>query len=58
MRRYRARQRRGEIPVTHLFTVDEVATLHALDYLRDCELEDRAAIDAAISALLANIRQR
>jgi hypothetical protein len=55
-RRYRQREAVGDLIVSHPFTVAEVAKLCALGYLRDCELENRAAINAAIGALIANIK--
>jgi hypothetical protein len=54
-RRFRQREAAGDVLVSHRFTVAEVATLHRLGYLREHELENRAAIDAALGALLANI---
>jgi hypothetical protein len=54
-RRYRQREAVGDLLVSHRFTPIETAKLHALGYLRECELEDREAIDAAIGALIADI---
>jgi hypothetical protein len=54
-RRLRQREAAGDVLVRHRFTPIETAKLHALGYLRDSELEDAAAIDAALTAMLANI---
>ena len=42
--------------VTLPVSVEQVAKLHALHYLREAELEDRAAIAAAIGTMIDNIR--
>ena len=55
MRRHRRRQAAGLISVTSDFTPEETSRLCSLGYLSECELEDRAAIAAAVHALLANI---
>jgi hypothetical protein len=54
-RRARRRQKRGELLVTVALTADETAKLHKLGYLELDQLEDRAAIAAAVRALLGNI---
>jgi hypothetical protein len=55
MRRYRQRQAAGDLVVTRRFTPAETAKLHRLGYLRECELEDRAAICEAVTALIADV---
>jgi hypothetical protein len=55
-RRYRRRERTGELMVTLALDPTEVAKLVMLRYLRDCEIEDRRAIAAAVKALIAGIR--
>jgi hypothetical protein len=54
-RRYRRRQRNGEIMVTIGLSPAEVDTLHRLRCLDLDKLEDRAAIADAVHLLLANI---
>jgi hypothetical protein len=54
--RYRRRQRRGEVMVTIPVTPGVTAQLVQLGYLRETELEDRAAIAAAIVVLISNIK--
>jgi hypothetical protein len=54
-RRYRRRQLSGRVVVTVEFTPEETAKLHRLHYLAEHELEDRAAIAAALHLLLVNI---
>jgi hypothetical protein len=56
MRRYRQRQAAGRLSIVTDFTPEETAKLCRLRYLRECELEDRARIAAALHALLGNIR--
>jgi hypothetical protein len=54
-RAYRKRQAAGSLMVTLELTPEDIARLYRLGYLRDCDLEDRRSIAAAIRALLANI---
>jgi hypothetical protein len=55
MRRHRRRERDGVIMVTIAVTPEQVAKLHALHYIGESGLEDRAAISAAIGALIDGI---
>jgi hypothetical protein len=55
MRRYRERQAAGDIMVTHRITPAETAKLFRHGYLAEHELEDRAAISEAITALIADL---
>ena len=54
-RRYRKREKNGVLQVKIPVSVEQVAKLHRLHYLRDHELEDRARIAEAISAVLDQI---
>jgi hypothetical protein len=54
-RRYRRRQRNGELLVSITATPAEVDVLHRLGYLDLGRLEDRAAIADALHQLVANI---
>lgn len=53
--RYRERQATGDIVVTRQFTPAETAKLCRLGYLGEHELEDRAAIAEAITAVIADL---
>jgi hypothetical protein len=55
MRRSRRRERDRVLMVTLPVTPEQTAKLSQLRYLRDCELEDRARIAEAISALIDHI---
>jgi hypothetical protein len=57
-RRYKARQRQGDVVVTVTLTSDETAVLHRVGCLDLDKLEDRAAIANAIHLVLANILDR
>jgi hypothetical protein len=52
MRRSRRRERAGTLVITLPISVEQVAKLHALQYLTEIELEDRARVAKAIGALL------
>jgi hypothetical protein len=54
-RRYKARQRQGEVVVTVALSPDETATLHRVGCLDLDRLEDRAAIADALHLVLAHI---
>jgi hypothetical protein len=57
-RRYKARQRQGEVVITVTLSPDETATLHRVGCLDLDKLEDRAAIAEALHLVLANILER
>ncbi len=56
VRRHRRRERDGVVVVNLALDPDETAKLVALRYLRECELEDRAALAGAVKAMIASIR--
>lgn len=53
--RYRERQAAGDIIVTRQFTPAETAKLCRLGYLAEHELEDRAALAEAVTAVIADL---
>jgi hypothetical protein len=53
-RRYKDRERRGDITVTITLSQAETAVLHAADCLGLHHLEDRSAIVDALHLLIAN----
>jgi hypothetical protein len=57
-RRFKARQRQGDVVVTVALTPDETAMLHRIGCLDLDKLEDRAAIANAIHLALAYILER
>jgi hypothetical protein len=56
-RRYRARQRNGEVAVTVFLTQDETGLLQRLGCLDVDRLEDRSALATALHLLLASVRE-
>jgi hypothetical protein len=54
-RRYRLRQKNGELAVTITMSQDETTKLHRRGYLGEHELEDREAIAEAVVALIADL---
>jgi hypothetical protein len=57
-RRYKVRQRQGDVVVTVTLSPDETATLNRVGCLDIDRLEDRAAIGHAIHLMLAHILER
>ena len=57
-RRYKARQRQGDVVVTFTLSPDETAKLHRIGCLDLDKLEDRHALGAAIHLMLAHILER
>jgi hypothetical protein len=57
-RRYKARQRQGDVVVTVTLSPDETATLNRVGCLDLDKLEDRSAIASALHLVLAHILER
>ena len=54
-RRYRGRQKSGQLVITLAVTPSETHKLFCLGYLSECALEDRDQIARAVHDLIANI---